>query len=65
MHRLNVGANSARTHLLGIAGWLCGCSHRRKTFPFPPRPTQRMDAGRRQKLTWCDWTADENSLTTR
>ena len=26
-------------HLLSIAGWLSGCSHRRKTFPFTPRST--------------------------
>jgi hypothetical protein len=39
MHRLNLVANSARMHLLGIAGWLSGCSHRRKTFPFTPRST--------------------------
>ena len=37
MHRLNVVANSARTHLLDIAGWLSGCSHRKKAFPFTPR----------------------------
>ena len=37
MHRLNVVANSAVRHLLDIAGWLSGCSHRRKSFPFTPR----------------------------
>jgi hypothetical protein len=37
MHRLNVVANSARMHLLDLAGWLSGCSHRRKAFPFTPR----------------------------
>jgi hypothetical protein len=45
MHRLDIVANSARMRLLGIAGWLHGCSHRRKTFPFTPLPARRRNAG--------------------
>jgi hypothetical protein len=37
MHRLNIVANSAVRHLLDMAGWLAGCSHRRQSFPFTPR----------------------------
>jgi hypothetical protein len=67
MHCLNVVANSARMHLLGIAGWLSGCSHRRKAFPFTPRftvsPNQQtrtqaetyvvcLDCGRKLAYDW-------------
>jgi len=34
MRRFNVVANTVRVRLAGLADWLCGCAHRRTTFPI-------------------------------
>ena len=37
MDHFNVGANTVRVRLIGLADWLFGCAHGRTTFPMTLR----------------------------
>jgi hypothetical protein len=43
MDRFNVMANTVRLCLVGLADWLSGCSHRRRTFPITLRASATVD----------------------
>jgi hypothetical protein len=62
MSHFNLMTDTLREGLVGIADWICGCSHVKTTFPITLRPKGKiapaetyvvcLDCGRQLKYDW-------------
>lgn len=59
MHRFHGAANTILMGLGNLTGWLCGCAHRRTTFPITLRGSPQsetyvacLDCGRHFAYDW-------------